>query len=86
MNSERGKMAHEYLKEIDNVYCIDTVFFGFPRFNAAYLIKGADKITHVDTEAPPSLERVKKSVENLGVKVEDIDYIFCTHCEHPDKM
>ncbi len=77
-------MAFSYRKNVNNVYCIDTMFFGFPRFNSAYLVKGAEKTALVDTGDSNSLQHVRGELAKLGVTMQDIDYIFVTHCEHPD--
>lgn len=77
-------MAYTYLDRVDNVYLLDTNFFGFPRFNAAYVVKGEKKTALIDTGHPPQLEAVRKELDRVGVSAKDIDYIFVTHCEHPD--
>lgn len=76
-------MAFEYLDHVGNVYLIDTNFFGFPRFNAAYLIKG-EKTVLIDTGDSNTVEDTRRGLARAGVSVQDIDYIFVTHCEHPD--
>jgi glyoxylase-like metal-dependent hydrolase (beta-lactamase superfamily II) len=76
-------MAFQYRKTLDNISCIDTNFFGFPRFNAAYLVRG-EKLALIDTGAMPTIDYVRAEFDSLGVTVKDISYIFVTHTEHPD--
>lgn len=77
-------MAYKYRDSIDNVTCLDTDFFGFPLFNAAYIVRGADKIAMVDTGDANSVDYVRQQIANQGLTMDDISYIFVTHTEHPD--
>ena len=77
-------MAHKYLDRVDNVQLLDTNFFGFPRFNAAYLVRGEKKTALIDTGDCNQLEAVRKEMARIGVTMKEIDYIFVTHCEHTD--
>ena len=77
-------MAFQYQEQLENVYLIDTNFFGFPCWNAAYLIKGKDKTILIDTGDANTAEDTKRELARRGVTIQDIDYIFVTHCEHPD--
>jgi len=76
-------MAYEYAKQADNVYMIDTMMFGFDRFQSSYVVKG-DEIALIDTGAPLSLGVVRAAIEGLGFSVQDISHIVVTHAEHPD--
>ena len=44
-------MSYEYLERLDNVYVIDTHMFGFPHFNAAYIVAGRE-VALIDPGAP----------------------------------
>ncbi len=77
-------MAFKYMEQLENVYLIDTNFFGFPCWNAAYLIKGKEKTVLIDTGDANTVEDTKRELARYGVTIQDIDYIFVTHCEHPD--
>lgn len=76
-------MSHEYLKKVDNVYMIDTHMFGFPQFNAAYIVAGKE-VALIDTGAPLSVDIVRDGIKKHGFTIQDISHIFITHCEHPD--
>ena len=77
-------MAYQYLDHVGNIYLLDTNFFGFPRFNAAYVIKGTEKNVLIDTGDANTIEDTKNELKKAGLTIQDIDYIFVTHCEHPD--
>jgi glyoxylase-like metal-dependent hydrolase (beta-lactamase superfamily II) len=71
-------------KQKNNIYVIDTNFAGrLDHYQSAYLVKG-DKLALIDTGQPPQLEVVRAEIRAHGFSVSDIDYIFVTHCEHPD--
>jgi glyoxylase-like metal-dependent hydrolase (beta-lactamase superfamily II) len=76
-------MTYQYAKSADNVYMIDTRMFGFDYFQSSYIVAGKE-VALVDTGVPSSLETVRTSIKDHGFAVEDISYIFVTHCEHPD--
>lgn len=76
-------MAYDFVNRIDNIYMVDTHMFGFPNFNAAYIVAGKD-IALIDTGAPLSLDIVREGIKKHGFSIQDISYIFITHCEHPD--
>lgn len=76
-------MAYRYAEKFDNVYMIDTHMFGFPQFNAAYIVAGKE-VALIDTGAPLSLDIVRHGIKRHGFAIDDISYIFITHCEHPD--
>jgi len=76
-------MAYEYAKRADNVYMIDTGMFGFDRFQSSYIVAGKE-VALIDTGVPTSLETVRAAIKEHGFAIEDISYIFVTHCEHPD--
>lgn len=69
--------------QLNNVYVIDTMMFGYAHYMSAYLIKGKE-LALVDTGMPEHLDDVLRGIEAAGFRVEDIRYIFLTHCEHPD--
>jgi len=77
-------MAFKYLDNVGNVRLIDTNFFGFPRFNAAYIVKGEKKTAMIDTGDSNQLEAVRAEMARARVTMKEIDYIFITHCEHTD--
>jgi glyoxylase-like metal-dependent hydrolase (beta-lactamase superfamily II) len=71
-------------KQVNNIYVIDTNFAGrHDHYMSAYLVKG-DKLALIDAGQPPQLEVVRAEIRAHGFSVSDIDYIFVTHCEHPD--
>jgi glyoxylase-like metal-dependent hydrolase (beta-lactamase superfamily II) len=73
-----------FIKKMNNIYVIDTNFAGrLDHYMSAYLVKG-DKLALVDSGQPPQLEVVRAEIRSHGFSVSDIDYIFVTHCEHPD--
>ena len=76
-------MAYKYLDKVDNIHLLDTHFLGFPRYHAAYVVKGEEKTILIDTGDPKQLEIVRKEMARVGVTMKDIDYIFITH-EHSD--
>jgi len=76
-------MAYEYAKRTDNVYMIDTRMFGFDSFQSSYIVAGKE-VALIDTGVPTSLETVRAAIQEHGFAIEDISYIFVTHCEHPD--
>ena len=76
-------MAYSYSERFNNVYLIDTHMFGFPKFNAAYIVKGK-RVALIDTGTPPSLEIVRNGINKHGFSIQDLSYIFVSHCEHPD--
>jgi glyoxylase-like metal-dependent hydrolase (beta-lactamase superfamily II) len=76
-------MAYEYAKQVDNVYMIDTMMFGFDRFQSSFLVAG-NEIALIDTGAPRSLDVVRAAIGERGFAVADISHIFVTHGEHPD--
>jgi len=76
-------MAYRNLEEIDNIRLLDNNFLGFPRYGAAYVVRGTDKTALIDTGDPNQLEAVRSEMARAGVTMKDIDYIFITH-EHSD--
>jgi glyoxylase-like metal-dependent hydrolase (beta-lactamase superfamily II) len=76
-------VTNKFVNQMDNVYMIDTEMFGFPNFNAAYIVAGKE-IALIDTGAPLSLEIVREGIKKQGFAIKDISSIFITHCEHPD--
>ena len=76
-------MAYTYAERADNVYMIDTRMFGFDRFNSGYIVVGKE-VALIDTGVPTSIDLVRTAIKKHGVAIEDISYIFITHCEHPD--
>lgn len=74
---------YNYPDRFANVYAIDTHMFGFPRFNAAYIVEGQE-LALIDTGAPLSLDVVREAIRKHGFSISEISYIFVTHCEHPD--
>jgi glyoxylase-like metal-dependent hydrolase (beta-lactamase superfamily II) len=76
-------MAYKYAEKFDNIYVIDTHMFGFPQFNAAYIVTGKE-VALIDTGAPLSEEIVREGIKRHGFSLSDITHIFVTHCEHPD--
>jgi glyoxylase-like metal-dependent hydrolase (beta-lactamase superfamily II) len=76
-------MAYKYEEKFENIYLIDTHMFGFPYFNAAYIVAGKE-IALIDTGTPPALDIVRDAIKRHGFSIKDLSYIFVTHCEHPD--
>ena len=68
---------------LNNVYAVDTYMFGYPHYMSAYLIKGKE-LALIDTGMPEHLKDVLEGIKANGFRVEDIRYVFVTHCEHPD--
>ncbi|MDY2864116.1 MAG: MBL fold metallo-hydrolase, partial [Oscillospiraceae bacterium] len=50
-----------------------------------YLIKGKDKYILFDTDWAGTFPLFCKSLKKLGIKVQDIGYLFISHF-HPDHM
>jgi glyoxylase-like metal-dependent hydrolase (beta-lactamase superfamily II) len=73
----------EWINKLNNVYLIDGRMWGFEHYMSIYLVKG-DKLALIDTGEPNQLERVRAQIKAHGFSVKDIEYIFLTHCEHPD--
>ncbi len=69
--------------QLNNVYAIDSMMFGYPHYASCYLIKGKE-LAMVDTGMPERLDDVLAGIKAHGFNVEDISKIFVTHCEHPD--
>src|SRR4030042_4061852 len=76
-------MSYNYMDRNDNVFMIDTHMFGFPHFNAAYIVAGKE-VALIDTGAPLSEELVREGIKRHGFSIRDFSHIFITHCEHPD--
>ena len=71
------------LERLDNIYVIDTMMFGFERYNSAYLVKGKE-LALIDTCLPTKTDVLISGIKAHGFAVSDISYIFITHCEHRD--
>ena len=69
--------------QLNNVYAIDSMMFGYRHYASCYLIKGKE-LAMVDTGMPERLDDVLAGIKANGFRVEDITKIFVTHCEHPD--
>jgi glyoxylase-like metal-dependent hydrolase (beta-lactamase superfamily II) len=69
--------------QLNNVYAIDSMMFGYRHYASCYLIKGKE-LAMVDTGMPERLDDVLAGIKANGFRVEDITRIFVTHCEHPD--
>ena len=69
--------------QLNNVYAIDSMMFGYAHYASCYLIKGKE-LAMVDTGMPEHLNDVVAGIKAWGFNVEDITRIFVTHCEHPD--
>jgi glyoxylase-like metal-dependent hydrolase (beta-lactamase superfamily II) len=69
---------------IGNVYMIDTMMRGFPKYHSIYLVKG-DKLALIDTGEPNHIEFVRKGIKEHGFSISDISYIFVTH-EHTEHL
>jgi glyoxylase-like metal-dependent hydrolase (beta-lactamase superfamily II) len=76
-------MSYEFKMKTDNVYAIDTKMFGFDQYMSCYLVKG-EELALVDTGHLSQLDIVRKAVNSYGFNMNEIKYIFLTHCEHGD--
>jgi glyoxylase-like metal-dependent hydrolase (beta-lactamase superfamily II) len=67
-----------YFEQLNNIYCIDGKMRGFDKYMSCYVVKGK-KIALVDTGERMRFEQVKAQIEELGIALSDISYIFITH-------
>ncbi len=58
---------------------IDTLGYGAKGAIAAYVVKGSEGAALVDVGYSTSWEKVVKSLRELGVELDDVNYIFLTH-------
>ena len=72
-----------FLERHDNIYVIDTHMWGFEHYMSAYLVVGKE-IALIDTGQPNRIEAVRAGIKAHGFSVNDLSYIFVTHCEHTD--
>lgn len=72
-----------FKKRLNHIYVIDANMFDFAEYMSCYLVQGK-ALALVDTGLPNQLDAVLAGIEEHGFAVEDIAYIFITHCEHPD--
>jgi glyoxylase-like metal-dependent hydrolase (beta-lactamase superfamily II) len=71
------------IKQMNNIYVIDTKMFGLDHYASAFLVKGKE-LAMIDTGQPKQMEAVRAGINAHGFSVSDISRIFVTHCEHPD--
>ncbi len=62
----------------DGIYAVDAHYLR-PRLAAIHLIKGDGRVALVDTGTNDSLPRVMGALDELGVSIEQVDYILLTH-------
>ncbi len=62
----------------NGIYAVDALYLR-PRLAAVHLIKEADRVALVDTGTNDSLPRVMSALDELGVSIQQVDYIFLTH-------
>jgi len=67
-----------FIERLDNIYTIDAGFFGFPKYCAAYLVKG-DELALIDTGMASNTEALFAGIKAHGFSVSDISSIFLTH-------
>lgn len=79
------RMGTDLLYEENDVgiYVIDTEILGCPRGEACYLLKGSKETALIDPSFPSSLNTLMNGLENVNLKIDDIDRIILTHT-HPD--
>lgn len=61
-----------------NIFLIDLKPAGFPNFIASYVIK-AEKTAIVETGPIVTVPNLLAGLEEIGVAVEDVDYVFVSH-------
>jgi glyoxylase-like metal-dependent hydrolase (beta-lactamase superfamily II) len=61
-----------------NIYMIDNQLYSMPKWGSTYLIKEERKAL-VDPGPSTSVSRVLEGISEIGVSLEDIDYIIVTH-------
>jgi len=71
-----------YIEQLDNIFMIDTMMFGFKEYMSAYLVKG-EKLALIDTGVPSSWNALLQGIKQHGFSIKDISHIFIGH-EHPD--
>ena len=62
----------------NGIYAVDALYLR-PRLAAVHLIKEGDRVALVDTGTNDSLPRVISALDELGVSIQQVDYIFLTH-------
>ncbi len=72
----------KYIDNFENVYMIDTKFFGFDKYGSVFIVKG-EQVALIDTGLPNQYQALLSGMKKHGVLPKDIDYIFVTH-EHAD--
>ena len=69
----------KFLTTYENgIYAVDAHYLR-PRLAAIHLIREHDRVALVDTGTNDSLPRVMGALDELGVSVEQVDYILLTH-------
>lgn len=58
---------------------IDTLGYGAKEAVAVYVVKGSEGAALIDAGYSPSWERVIKGLRELGVGLEEVNYLFLTH-------
>lgn len=72
-------MVKEYPVQLnDRVYLIDGFDLGLAERTGTYVIK-EEKLAIVETGPSPSVEHVKKGLADLGLELEQVEYIIVTH-------
>ena len=71
------------IERLNNIYVIDTMMWGFEKYNSAFLVKGRE-LALIDTGEPNQLEAIHAELASHGFSPADISYIFVTHAEHMD--
>lgn len=62
----------------EDIYLIETVCYGMPRFLGAYVI-AAEKLALVDCGPTTALPRLLAEIRRLGFRPQDIAYLFISH-------
>ncbi len=66
-------------KITEDIYLIDTLALGFKEFMASYLILGGEKNALIDLGYASSFPVLVESLEEIGLKPKDVDYLVITH-------
>ena len=72
-----------FKEQHNNVYCIDSMMFGFKNYQSCYIVAGKEVVL-IDSGISPQIEAFKKGMKKHGFSIQDVTKIFLTHCEHPD--
>ena len=67
------------IKEVaENIFVIDNLLYGIPKWGSVYLIN-EEKKALVDTGPATSVDAVLDGLKKVGVNVAGIDYVIATH-------